>query len=145
MKIINKLQTGFIMFAVSFFALNLYSADRYSSMNSAQKKLNSINCAKVLAQRNIIETVYGIKLKFKEEVSNILDGDFSGTTETKTGMRKIKGITFKTSYDPKTDIAMVTASLKMAKIEDLIDKNRINFDALKDKEISRTAFCNIYS
>jgi len=119
---------------------NYADAEKTSTLSSAQKKLNSVNCAKVLAQRNIIETVYGIKLKFNEEVNNIFDGNFSGTTETKTGMRKIKGIVFNTTYDPDTDIAMVTASLQMSKIEDLIDKSKINYDVLKDKEISRTAF-----
>jgi hypothetical protein len=128
------------MTCVSIWNLQAEYKSTKPAMSSAQKKLNSINCAKVLAQRNIIETVYGIKLKFDEEVNNILDGNFAGTTETKTGMRKIKGIVFSTTYDPKTDIAMVTASLEMSKIEDLMDKTKINFDVLKDKEISRTAF-----
>ena len=139
-KKIIYLSTVFSIFTVLNLSGALDDNLQKPSMSAAQKKLNSINCAKVLAQRNIIETVYGIKLKFKEEVNNILEGNFSGTTETKTGMRKIKGIEFNTTYDPKTDIAMVTASLQMSKIEDLLDKSKINFDVLKDKEICRTAF-----
>ena len=63
-------------------------------MSPSAKKLNSTNCAKVLAERNIVETVYGVKMRFSEEVSNLLEGTFLGDVETKTGKRQIKGIDF---------------------------------------------------
>lgn len=106
------------------------------------KRLNSINCARVLAQRNIVETVYGVKIKFIEEVTNISEGNFLGTTETKTGKRAIKGIEFIEKYDPKNDIAQVTAILKLKKIADIIDTDKFHLDKFPNKSIKRTAFAS---
>ncbi|HPN85031.1 MAG TPA: hypothetical protein PK821_06830 [Victivallales bacterium] len=105
------------------------------------KKLNSINCARLMAERNIVETVYGVKLKFSEQVTNIIEGAFVGTTETKTGQRSIKGIEFEpVKYDPEKDIAQVTATLKLAKIADIVDQEKFNIAKNPDKIIKRTAF-----
>ena len=121
-------------------AAGLLSASAYAQ-GAAQKKLNSIECAKILAERNIIETVYGVKIKFDEEVNNILEGSFSGTTETKTGKRSIKGIEFEPpKYDSKRDIAQVTATLKLSSIGDIVDREKFNIDKFPDKVIKRVAF-----
>lgn len=110
-------------------------------MTPSTKKLNSINCAKVLAERNIVETVYGIKLRFTEEVNNILEGSFQGSVETKTGKRTIKGIEFEpVKYDAAKDIAQATATLKLSNIADIVDKEKFNIDKFPDKVIKRTAF-----
>jgi hypothetical protein len=106
------------------------------------KKLNSINCARILAQRNIVETVYGVKIRFLEEVTNISEGNFLGTTETKTGKRAIKGIEFIEKYDPVNDIAQVTAILKLKKISDIIDTDKFHLDKYPNKSIKRTAFAS---
>ncbi len=109
-------------------------------MSPSAKKLNSINCAKVLAERNIVETVYGVKLRFSEEVTNLLEGTFLGDVETKTGKRAIKGIDFEpVKYDAANDIAQVTATLKLSNISDIVDKE-FNIDKYPDKVIKRTAF-----
>ena len=106
-----------------------------------QDKLNSINSAKILAERNIVETVYGIKLRYKEEVNNILEGNFQGSTETKTGKRKIVGIEFESiTYDPVKDIAMVTATLKLSRLKGIIDNSKFNIESNPDKVIKRVAF-----
>ncbi|MDD3118859.1 MAG: hypothetical protein PHQ27_06755 [Victivallales bacterium] len=106
------------------------------------KKLNSINCARVLAERNIVETVYGVKIRFIEEVTNLTDGQFLGSTETKTGQRAIKGIEYIEKYDPKTDIAQVTAVLKLDRIKDIVDTEKFRLDKFPDKAIRRTAFAS---
>ena len=110
-------------------------------MSPSAKKLNSIQCAKVLAERNIVETVYGVKLRFSEEVSNLLEGTFLGDVETKTGKRTIKGIDFEepVKYDAVNDIAQATAILKLSNIADIVDKE-FNIDKFPDKVIKRTAF-----
>jgi len=109
-------------------------------MSPSAKKLNSIQCAKVLAERNIVETVYGVKLRFSEEVSNMLEGTFLGDVETKTGKRQIKGIDFEpVNYDAVNDIAQATAVLKLSNISDIVDKE-FNIDKFPDKVIKRTAF-----
>lgn len=109
---------------------------------SPQKRLSSINSARVLAQRNIVETVYGVKIKFIEEVTDLSEGNFLGTTETKTGERSIKGIEFVDRYDPETDIAQVTATLKLKRIADIIDTSRFKLDKFPDKSIKRVAFAS---
>ena len=111
-------------------------------LTAAQKKLNSVNCARVLAQRNIVETVYGVKIRFLEEVTNLSEGSFLGTTETKTGERNIRGIEFIEKYDPKTDIAQVTAVLKLSRIADIIDKDKFNLDKFPNLEMRRVAFAS---
>jgi len=124
-------------------AFILIAAISCSSMNALnpRKKLNSINCAKLLAERSIVETVYGIKLKYNEEVSDIIDGTFHGTTETKTGKRKIVGIEFEPyKYDAKDDIAMVTATLKISRLEHIVDNNKFNLANNPNKEFKRVAF-----
>jgi len=126
--------------AMAFAAAGLLSASLLAG-GAAEKKLNSINCAKILAERNIVETVYGVKIKFDEEVTNILEGSFVGTTETKTGKRTIKGIEFETpKYDSKRDIAQVTATLKLSSIADIVDREKFNIDKYPDKVIKRVAF-----
>ena len=109
---------------------------------NAAKKLNSLNCAKVLAERNIVETVYGIKIKFTEKVTNFSKGNFLGISESKTGKRTIKGIEYDEKYDPKNDIAQVTATLKLNRISDIIDTSRFNISKYPDKVIKRVAFAS---
>jgi len=121
----------------------LLSIIAYSSAYALnpRKKLNSINCAKLLAERSIVETVYGIKLKYTEEVSDILNGNFSGITETKTGKRKIAGIEFEPyKYDAKDDIAMVTATLKISRLKNIIDNEKFDIANNPNKEFKRVAF-----
>lgn len=113
-----------------------------ASVHADSKKLNSINCARVLAERSIVETVYGVKLRFLEEVTNLSEGNFLGTTETKTGKRAIKGIEFIEKYDPATDIAQVTAVLKLKRIADIVDTEKFQLDKFPDKSIRRTAFAS---
>lgn len=118
-----------------------FLAAALSAGSPAENKLNSINCAKILAERNIVETVYGVKIKFDEEVTDILEGSFVGSTEAKTGKRAIKGIEFEPpKYDARRDIAQVTASLKLKRIADIVDKDKFNIDKFPDKTIKRMAF-----
>lgn len=118
----------------------VYAESEAKPLTAPQKKLNSINCARILAQRNIVETVYGVKIRFIEEVANMSEGNFLGTTETKTGERSIRGIDFTEKYDPKTDIAQVTAILKLSRIAELVDKDKFNLDKYPNLEIRRVAF-----
>lgn len=107
-----------------------------------RKRLNSISSARVLAQRSIVETVYGVKIRFIEEVTDLSEGNFLGTTETKTGKRSIKGIEFIEKYDPVNDIAQVTAVLKLKRIADIIDPERFQLDKFPEKSIRRVAFAS---
>lgn len=114
----------------------------WAGNGDALKRLNSVQCARVLAERNIVETVYGVKIRFIEEVTNLSEGNFLGTTETKTGQRSIRGIEFVEKYDPKNDIAQVTAVLRLSRIADIIDTSKFHLDKYPDKAIRRTAFAS---
>lgn len=83
------------------------------------KRLQSINSAKILAERAIVETVYGVNLQFLEEITDMDANSLRGMLELKTPKREIKGILFATKYDPATDIAQVTAELDGNRISDL--------------------------
>ncbi len=126
---------------ILFLMVLLCGISGYTQTNGL-KKLNSINCARILAQRAIVETIYGVKLRFIEEVTNLHEGNFLGTTETKTGKRTIKGIEFVEKYDPKHDIAQVTAILKLRNIADIIDTDKFHLDKFPEKSIRRTAFAS---
>jgi hypothetical protein len=133
---IERRATLAAMFVLLIFSVNA------KELSVPQKKLNSINCARVLAQRNVVETVYGVKIRFIEEVTNLSEGNFLGTTETKTGERSIRGIEFIEKYDQKNDIAQVTAVLKLSRISDIIDKEKFNLDKFPNLEIRRVAFAS---
>lgn len=106
------------------------------------QKFKTIESAKTLAARSIVETVYGVKIKFTEEVDNIIDGSFKGSAETKTGERKIKGIKYEVVYDEAKDIAKATATLRLGDIADIVDPEAFNIAKNPNKIIQRVAFAS---
>ena len=60
---------------------------------AGNKKIMSIRAAKVLAERALVESMYGLKLRATEEGADMVASSFMGSTETKTSAT-IKGITF---------------------------------------------------
>lgn len=100
------------------------------------KRIMTIRAAKVLAQRDLVETVYGLKLRAYEKVEDMVAASFKGTTETKT-KALISGVKFEEEiYDPQKDIAKVTASIQLDKITN-IDGREIH---LGNKVFRRVAF-----
>ena len=109
-----------------------------SNVEAGRKKIMAINMAKVLAERALVETVYGVKIKFNEKVTDIIDAQFEGSTSTKTGPRRINGVKFdEIVYDEERDIAKVTASVKIGSIIDLDEYFQSRF---KNKVVRRVAF-----
>ncbi|MBU0485463.1 MAG: hypothetical protein KKB30_13240 [Proteobacteria bacterium] len=103
---------------------------------SGNKRLMTINAAKVLASRALVETVHGLKVKTSEEVIDLVATSFADKVESKTSS-KIKGIKFEEEvYDSKKDIAKVTASITLESITN-IDGQVIN---LGNKTYRRVAF-----
>ncbi|MBI9083808.1 MAG: hypothetical protein JEZ11_09435 [Desulfobacterales bacterium] len=103
---------------------------------AGNKKIMSIRAAKVLAERALVESVYGLKVRATEEVQDMVAASFVGTTESKTSAM-IKGIKFEeVIYDAQKDIAKVTASVSLPSIEN-IDGNVLD---LKGKVFRRVAF-----
>jgi hypothetical protein len=103
---------------------------------SGNKRIMTIRAAKVMAERAIVESVYGLKLKATEEVKDMVPASFEGSTETKT-VAKIKGISYDDIvYDQEKDIAKVTASVTLDKITN-VDGKVMN---LKNKVYKRVGF-----
>jgi hypothetical protein len=98
----------------------------------------TIRAAKVLAERAIVESIYGLKLRATEEVRDLIPSNFEGSMETKT-QAEIKGIQYDDIvYDQEKDIAKVTASVRLEKIVN-IDGKEMN---LKNKVYKRVGFAS---
>lgn len=103
---------------------------------AGNKKIMSTRAARVLAERAIVESVYGLKIRATEEVLDMVAASFVGKTESKTSA-DIQGITIEeVVYDAEKDIAQATASISLDQIEN-IDGMVLN---LQGKTFRRVAF-----
>ena len=59
---------------------------------AGNKKIMSTRAARVLAERAIVESVYGLKIRSSEEVIDMIAASFVGKTESKTSA-DMQGIT----------------------------------------------------
>lgn len=106
------------------------------SVIAGNKKIMSTRAARVLAERAIVESVYGLKIRATEEVVDMVAASFVGKTESKTSAN-IQGIVIdEVVYDAQKDIAQATASISLDEITN-IDGQLLN---LAGKEFRRTAF-----
>lgn len=103
---------------------------------AGNKKIMSTRAARVLAERAIVESVYGLKIRATEEVVDMVAASFVGKTESKTSAN-IQGIKIEeVVYDKEKDIAQATASISLDEITN-IDGQVLN---LQGKEFRRVAF-----
>ncbi len=103
---------------------------------AGNKKIMSTRAARVLAERAIVESVYGLKIRSTEEVIDMVAASFVGKTESKTAA-DIQGIKIdEVVYDAEKDIAQATASISLDEITN-IDGQVLN---LKGKTFKRVAF-----
>ncbi|MDD3325021.1 MAG: hypothetical protein PHN38_07900 [Sulfurospirillaceae bacterium] len=119
-------------FLVVLCGVFLFSSECFAG----NKKIMSINAAKLTAERGLVETIHGLKLRATEEVKDMLAESFEGKTESKTSST-LKGVNFeKVVYDSQKDIAEAIATVKLDKIEN------INGDViqLKGKIFRRVGF-----
>jgi len=107
-----------------------------TSVSAGNKEHMTINAAKVLAERSLLESVYGLKVRATESVENMIATSFVGSTETKTeGL--LQGVMYEEIvYDAEKDVAKVIATVKLQKIKN-INGETIN---LKGKTFRRVAF-----
>jgi hypothetical protein len=83
---------------------------------AGNKRIMSVHAAKVMAERALVESMYGLKLRAEERVENMVAASFVGNAESKTSAQ-IRGVEFEeVIYDAKQDIAQVTASVRMPSI-----------------------------
>lgn len=103
---------------------------------AGNKRIMTIRAAKVMAERAIVESVHGLKLRATEEVTDMIPTSFEGTTESKT-RADIKGIKFvDVVYDQEKDIAKVTASVTLNEITN-VDGLTV---PLNNREFQRVGF-----
>lgn len=103
---------------------------------AGNKKIMSTRAARVLAERAIVESVYGLKIRSSEEVIDMIAASFVGKTESKTSA-DIQGIHIdEVVYDAEKDIAQATASITLEEITN-IDGQVLS---LKGKTFKRVAF-----
>lgn len=103
---------------------------------AGNKKIMSTRAARVLAERAIVESVYGLKIRATEEVIDMVAASFVGKTESKTSAN-IQGIKIEeVVYDSEKDIAQATASISLDEITN-IDGQVLN---LQGKVFRRVAF-----
>jgi len=103
--------------------------------NAGNKKLVAGRIAKVNAERGLVETIYGIKIRTKGEVVDIFKGDFEGAAESKT-MGTLQGYRIDEVWDEQKEVAKCTAVIKMDKVSELTGIDLGN----PDKEIRRVGF-----
>ena len=103
---------------------------------AGNKKIMSTRAARVLAERAIVESVYGLKIRSSEEVVDMIAASFTGKTESKTSA-DIQGIKIdEVVYDAEKDIAQATASISLDEITN-IDGQVLS---LKGKTFKRVGF-----
>lgn len=103
---------------------------------AGNKKIMSTRAARVLAERAIVESVYGLKIRSTEEVIDMVAASFVGKTESKTSA-DIQGIKIdEVVYDAEKDIAQATATINLDQITN-IDGQVLN---LQGKTFKRVAF-----
>lgn len=101
---------------------------------AGNKKLMTVSAAKKVAQRAIVETVNGLKVRSQETVTEMLAENMKIDVKTSAA---VVGIEYTDIvYDPDKDIAAVTAELRLGSVTNIVGK-RINFG---DQVISRVGF-----
>ncbi len=103
---------------------------------AGNKKIMTTRAAQVIAERAIIESIYGLKVRSTEEVVDMIATSFVGKTESKTAAQ-IKGIKLEeVTYDADRDIAKAIASVTLDSYSN-IDGQEMN---LAGKTFRRVGF-----
>jgi hypothetical protein len=85
---------------------------------AGNKKMMTVNAAKVLAERAVIESVVGLKIRATDKVENLVATHMK--IEAKTAA-EVKGINYTDIvYDPAKDIAKVTAELPADRVRNIV-------------------------
>lgn len=106
------------------------------SAQASQKKLMTVRTAKLMAERAVAESVFGVKVKSEEQVVDMLKKHFftSGEVHTKVDVAGIQ--IDSVEYDTEKDVCKATASLTMA---DVSRQTGIQFP-VPEKKLVRVGF-----
>lgn len=127
----SQLLHRFMVFSIVLVTFTLHNNPAWAGGN---KKLMTIKKAKVMAQRGVVESVIGLKVKSTSLWTDKNSDSYK--IESKVAA-KIKGIIFDNAkYDKTKDIAMITGKIRLGSIKNIIGKS-IQYD---DIVISRVGF-----
>ncbi|MBK1620784.1 hypothetical protein CKO42_20585 [Lamprobacter modestohalophilus] len=88
---------------------------------AGNKKLMTVNAAKVIAERAVVESVIGLKVRSRESVEDLIAQEVRVDAKTAAA---IKGIEYTDIvYDPDKDIGQVEASIQLGKVSNIVGKN----------------------
>jgi len=103
---------------------------------AGQKKLMTTHKAKIVAQRALVESVFGLKVKTEESVLDMVNASFSTSGESKTSATVV-GIAFDDLvYDQEKDLAKATASITLGQVG---EQTGIEFPS-PDRKFTRVGF-----
>lgn len=106
-----------MLFAVLAIAFAVMSAQSVAG----NKKLMTINAAKVVAERAVVESIVGLKVRSRESVEDLIAQEVRVDAKTAAA---IKGIEYTDIvYDPDKDIAQVEASIELGRVSNIVGKN----------------------
>ncbi|MBI5092917.1 MAG: hypothetical protein HZB26_10805 [Candidatus Hydrogenedentes bacterium] len=101
------------------------------------KKLMTVNAAKTLAERAIVESIVGLKVKSATRVEDMIAQSHRVDAKTSAAVAGLEGIEFTDIiYDPEKDVARVTASIHVGRVKNVLDQN-IDYG---DITVERVAF-----
>jgi len=104
------------------------------ALAQGNKKLMSVNAAKTDAQRAILESIVGLKVRSESVVRDMVAERFTIDSKTSGVVKDIEFIDI--VYDPEKDIAKAIARIKVGSVINVIGR-RINY---KDAVIERIGF-----
>lgn len=106
------------------------------SASAGQNKLMTIKKARIVAQRALVESVFGLKVKSEESLIDMLDASFSTTGQSKTSATVVGINMEEVIYDDAKDIAKATASITLKQVS---EQTGIEFPN-PDKKFTRVGF-----
>ena len=104
--------------------------------SAGQKKLMTVRKAQIVAQRALVESVFGLKVKTEESVVDMVHANFSTTGESKTSATVVGIQMDDVVYDEQKDLAKATASITLAQVS---QQTGIEFPN-PDKKFTRVGF-----
>ncbi len=95
----------------------LLSTMPFLAHGQGNKKLMTVKAAKTDAQRGILESIAGLKIRSETEVQDMVQIRFDIDAQTSGLVKNIKFTDI--VYDPQKDIAKVVAQIKVGKVKDV--------------------------
>ncbi len=103
-------------------------------VHAGNKKLMTVEAAKKLADRAIVESIVGLKVKSETKVEDLVAQGHKVDAKTAAAITGIEYTDI--TYDSDKDIAKVTAQIKVGRVKNILDNN-INYG---DITVERIAF-----